>query len=40
MSINLQRAERKTEHFIIPTPSNLGPGAYNPLKNHKEAREK
>jgi len=40
MSINLQRAERKTNHFSISTPANIGPGAYNPLKNPKEAREK
>jgi len=32
MSINLQRADRKTEHFIIPTPNNIGPGAYDPKK--------
>ena len=40
MSINLQRADRVTEHFIIPTPNNVGPGAYNPLKHPKEARDK
>lgn len=36
MSINLQRAERKTEHFVIPTPANVGPGIYDPQKNPKE----
>lgn len=40
MSINLQRSERVTEHFIIPTPNNIGPGAYNPAKVSKNIREK
>lgn len=40
MSINLQRAERKTEHFVIPTPANVGPGVYNPLAGSSEQREK
>jgi len=40
MSINLQRAERKTEHFINPNPPNIGPGIYDPAKNPREAREK
>ena len=39
MSINLQRANRKTEHFIIPTPNNIGPGAYDPIKNKKDISE-
>ena len=30
MAINLQRGERQTEHFHIPTPNNVGPGAYDP----------
>ena len=40
MSINLQRAQRVTEHFIIPTPANVGPGAYNPRRNPDDSREK
>jgi len=36
----LQRAERKTFHFSISTPANIGPGAYNPQKNPREVREK
>lgn len=40
MSINLQRAERKTEHFHIPTPGAVGPGTYNPKQSDLEAREK
>ena len=40
MSINLQRSDRVTEHFIIPTPNNVGPGAYDPAKNPKQQREK
>jgi len=29
MSINLQRAERKTSFWKIPNPANIGPGIYD-----------
>jgi len=29
MSINLQRANRATSFWKIPTPSNVGPGIYD-----------
>ena len=42
MSINLQRAERKTKEIepIKTTPLTVGPGTYNPLVDPREAREK
>jgi hypothetical protein len=28
MTINLQRADRKTEFWKVPTPASVGPGIY------------
>lgn len=33
MTINLQRSERKTEFWKLPTPNAVGPGIYD--KNNK-----
>ena len=40
MSINIQRAERNTDHYRINTPAHVAPGSYDPIKGAREEREK
>ena len=40
MSINLQRAERKTDFHKPNTPAQVGPGVYDPMLAPAEDREK
>ena len=40
MSINVQRAERNTDHHKINTPAHVAPGAYNPKIGTQDDREK
>ena len=40
MSINLQRAERKTDFHKPNTPATVGPGVYDPLLKPEDDREK
>ena len=40
MSINLQRAERKTDFHKPNTPAAVGPGIYDPMAGPEDDREK
>ena len=40
MSINLQRAERKTDFHRLNTPASVGPGIYDPIFKAEDDREK
>ena len=40
MSINLQRAQRKTDFHKPNTPAQVGPGVYDPLRGPVDDREK